>query len=75
MTGKVEDVEASPGLSRLSEDVITQESATSSSLQNTTEKSNIVDWNGENDPENPMNWTPFRKWMTVTLVSVVTFLK
>lgn len=75
MTGKVEDVEASPNSRRISGDEITQESATPTSLQSEAEKSNIVDWDGPNDPENPMNWSFFRKWFTVTLVSVVTFLK
>jgi hypothetical protein len=31
-------------------------------------------WDGDADPENPMNWSPFRKWGTVALVSGLTFL-
>jgi hypothetical protein len=36
--------------------------------------SNQVWWDGDDDPENPMNWSPFRKWGTVALVSGLTFL-
>ena len=35
---------------------------------------NIIDFDGPDDPENPMNWTAFKKWGTVSLVSVITFL-
>ncbi|XP_014561661.1 hypothetical protein COCVIDRAFT_22263 [Bipolaris victoriae FI3] len=35
---------------------------------------NIVDFDGPDDPENPMNWTAFKKWGTVSLVSAITFL-
>ena len=33
----------------------------------------IVDWEGPNDPQNPMNWSPTRKWATIALVSTITF--
>ncbi|KAH8727156.1 major facilitator superfamily domain-containing protein [Phaeosphaeriaceae sp. PMI808] len=35
---------------------------------------NIVDFDGPNDPENPLNWGIVKKWGTVTLVSFITFL-
>ncbi|KAF2121940.1 major facilitator superfamily domain-containing protein [Lophiotrema nucula] len=35
---------------------------------------NIVDWDGPDDPQNPMNWTFNKKWGTVILVSAITFL-
>lgn len=35
---------------------------------------NIVDWDGPNDPENPMNWPKFKKWMAIAIVSLITFL-
>ena len=28
---------------------------------NASKDSDVVDWTGPNDPENPMNWTPARK--------------
>ena len=38
-----------------------------------TESSNIVDWDGPDDPESPLNWSPTRKWTTIVLVSSITF--
>jgi hypothetical protein len=35
---------------------------------------NTVFWDGADDPENPLNWTSFRKWGTVVVVSAITFL-
>jgi hypothetical protein len=34
----------------------------------------VVDWNGDDDPENPQNWSPPRKWVTIALVSSITFV-
>ncbi|KAM0815815.1 hypothetical protein AB5N19_01615 [Seiridium cardinale] len=33
-----------------------------------------VDWGGKDDPANPLNWRPRRKWGHVTVVSLLTFL-
>ncbi|EOD48443.1 mfs multidrug transporter [Neofusicoccum parvum] len=35
---------------------------------------NIVDWDGPNDPENPMNWPKAKKWLAISIVSLITFL-
>ena len=35
---------------------------------------NIVDWDGPDDPENPMNWSQSKKNVNIFLVSVFTFL-
>lgn len=35
---------------------------------------NIVDFDGPDDPENPLNWSTKKKWGMVTLVSAITFL-
>ncbi|KAH9862034.1 hypothetical protein IAQ61_010236 [Plenodomus lingam] len=35
---------------------------------------NIVDFDGPDDPEDPMNWSNTKKWGTVLLVSAITFL-
>jgi hypothetical protein len=45
--------------------------------KNETEKledSNIVFWDGPQDPENPLNWPNSRKWAAIGMVSAVTFL-
>jgi hypothetical protein len=39
-----------------------------------TAESKIVDWDGPNDPANPLNWTPLRKWSIISLVSYITFV-
>lgn len=35
---------------------------------------NIVDWDGPDDPENPMNWPKAKKWGAICIVSLITFL-
>lgn len=34
----------------------------------------VVGWDGKNDELNPMNWPAGRKWGTVALVSLMTFI-
>ena len=36
---------------------------------------NVVDFEGPLDTTNPLNWPTWYKWMTVVLVSLVTFIK
>lgn len=35
---------------------------------------NVVDFDGPNDPENPLNWKASKKWGMVSLISAITFL-
>ncbi|KAL9076670.1 MAG: hypothetical protein Q9157_003587 [Trypethelium eluteriae] len=35
---------------------------------------NIVDWDGPDDPMNPMNWPAGRRWGMIAVVSAITFL-
>ena len=35
---------------------------------------NIVDWDGPDDKENPLNWPAREKWMNVGLLAVITLL-
>jgi hypothetical protein len=35
---------------------------------------NIVDWDGPDDPENPMNWPTSKKIANIGLVSLITLL-
>ena len=35
---------------------------------------NIVDWDGPDDPANPMNWSEKLKWGNVAVISSITFL-
>lgn len=34
----------------------------------------IVWWDGDDDPENPMNWPAIRRWTAVSIVSGITFI-
>lgn len=34
---------------------------------------NIVWWDSDEDPENPMNWSNTRKWASIAIVSAITF--
>lgn len=35
---------------------------------------NLVWWDGEDDAENPMNWSTKKKWSNLGLMSCVTFI-
>ena len=35
---------------------------------------NIVDWEGPNDPENPMNWPTSKKVTAIGVISLITLL-
>ncbi|KAF6823666.1 bicyclomycin resistance [Colletotrichum plurivorum] len=39
-----------------------------------SEDENVVWWDGPDDPENPYNWPSWRKVMTCTLISAMTFV-
>ncbi|KAH8799827.1 major facilitator superfamily domain-containing protein [Xylogone sp. PMI_703] len=39
-----------------------------------TSYENIVWWDGEDDPANPMNWNEGKKWSQVAIIAVLTFL-
>lgn len=35
---------------------------------------NIVDWDGPDDPENPMNWPEKKKWLNIAVLSILTII-
>lgn len=35
----------------------------------------IVEWDGPDDPENPLNWSPRRKWANVITFSTITMIR
>ncbi|KAL2756983.1 hypothetical protein ACRALDRAFT_1049216 [Sodiomyces alcalophilus JCM 7366] len=35
---------------------------------------NVVDWDGPDDPENPLNWPESRKWLGLSLISAMTLV-
>ena len=48
----------------------------SSQCQNTTQPidPNIVDWDGDDDPEKPLNWPNSTKWRNIFTISALTLL-
>ena len=40
----------------------------------TNDDTNIVDWDGDGDLENPMNWSPKRRAAHVGLISFITLV-
>lgn len=34
----------------------------------------LVDWDNDEDPENPINWTQKKKWKNLTIVSLITLI-
>lgn len=42
--------------------------------QDPSKDPNIVDWDGPEDPENPMNWSSRQKVTAIGIVSVLAFL-
>lgn len=35
---------------------------------------NVVNWDGPDDPENPLNWPTRRKWINIFLLAIITTL-
>jgi multidrug resistance protein len=47
---------------------------TSSIQEESAEDANIVSWDGQSDPENPMNWPSWRRWILINLVGFITLM-
>lgn len=43
-------------------------------IADATPQANIVDWDGDDDPAYPMNWTNARKFKNVSVICYCTFL-
>lgn len=35
---------------------------------------NVVDWDGPTDLENPMNWPDSKKWLNISILSIMTLV-
>jgi hypothetical protein len=35
---------------------------------------NVVDWEGPDDPENPMNWSTKEKWRNASMLAIMTLI-
>ncbi|PKY01364.1 MFS general substrate transporter [Aspergillus campestris IBT 28561] len=65
------EVEKAPS-SEMTSTTEANESTTMAS-EKATDEPDMVDWDGDDDPHNPQNWSLTRKWCLVGLVSAVTF--
>jgi hypothetical protein len=78
MVAKTENTaKGTAGIAYLQDDRVSKddvERGSSSGEQPAQTDPNIVNWDGPDDPENPMNWSPQKKIMAVTIVSFITFL-
>ena len=43
-------------------------------IEETPEDENIVDWEGPDDPENPLNWPRGKKWANIVTISIITLI-
>jgi multidrug resistance protein len=48
--------------------------AVSPTVEVVTDDPNVVDWDGPDDPEKPINWTAFKKWKNIFVISSLTLL-
>lgn len=39
-----------------------------------TNDPNVINWDGPDDPENPLNWPALKKWTNIAFLSAITFL-
>ena len=46
----------------------------SSNGENSKNTSDTIDWEGPDDPQNPLNWPESRKWVLIALVSSFSFI-
>jgi hypothetical protein len=49
-------------------------SGTAEDVSNESKDPNIVDWDGPDDPENPLNWSTAKKNVHVVVVSLFTLV-
>lgn len=35
---------------------------------------NLVDWDGDNDPEHPRNWSARTKWANIVIISILALI-
>ena len=61
------DVEKQPDLNNSALDIASHD-------EKALQDPNIVDWDGPDDPENPLNWSSSKKLVAMTIVSLVTML-
>jgi multidrug resistance protein len=73
-TTDITDIEKGLRLTEAQEKVASRSRADSEHTEVGQGDDNLVDWEGELDPEDPRNWKRRRKWIAIVLVSAFTFI-
>lgn len=55
-------------------DHVTQAATEKKEAGNPSHDEEAVNWDGLDDPENPMNWPDNKKWLNIILISVLTLV-
>lgn len=71
MLGSMSSAQASNGIRP---DVETTPLLRERILEETDNDLEVINWDGPNDPENPLNWSPRKRWANLILLSYMTFL-
>lgn len=74
MAKKTPSVERTPAATSNTEHAEEQHVPRSADTPAVAKDPNVVDFDGPDDPENPMNWTTHTKTAAIALVSVMTLL-
>jgi hypothetical protein len=68
------ELEAQQGTQIIEEKAIGIERGDDNSLREGSPNTMVVDWDGESDPTNPMNWSKTKRISQVVLVSAITMV-
>lgn len=71
---KSPDSSLTPRSSDLENPEDTEHDLDAGSNSENTNDPNVVDWDGPNDPENPLNWPAKKKFASIALISLISFL-
>jgi len=72
---KTDDGTATPGEKDEDQNELpTSPNTTAQAPQPTEDRTDLVDWDGPNDPENPQNWSRKYRWYTIMILAFMTFV-
>jgi DHA1 family multidrug resistance protein-like MFS transporter len=52
----------------------TKEQVTPQTHDLASDDPNAVDWDGPDDPNKPLNWTPKKKWLNILVIAIMSLL-
>ena len=74
LIGHAEADHEKPEAGDLEENRIGTQDSSEGAQEETDRDPDVVDWDGADDPRNPMNWPESRKWINVAVISSITFI-